>query len=59
MKTLIVVCIVVSALGFALGILIAEVVNNRKFWNRQNFMEKINRKFQKLIFYYYYKEVNI
>lgn len=41
MKTLIVVCIVVSALG----ILIAEVVNNRNFWNRQNFMEKINRKF--------------
>lgn len=45
MKTLIVVCIVVSSLGFALGILIAEVVNNREFWNRQNFMEKINRKF--------------
>ena len=45
MKTLIIVCIVGSALGFALGILIAEVVNNRKFWNRQNFMERINRKF--------------
>ena len=45
METLIVVCIVGSAICFALGILIAEVVNNRKFWNRQNFMEKINRKF--------------
>lgn len=45
MKTLIVVCIAASILGFALGILIAEVVNNREFWNRQNFMEKINRKF--------------
>lgn len=45
MKTLIVVCIVGSVLGFALGILIAEVVNNRNFLNRQNFMEKINRKF--------------
>lgn len=31
--------------SFALGILIAEIVNNRNFWNRQNFMEKINRKF--------------
>ena len=45
MKTLIIVCIVGSALGFVLGILIAEVVNNRKFLNRQNFMERINRKF--------------
>ena len=41
-----IVCIVVaSSLCFVLGILIAEVVNNRKFWNRQNFMEKINRTF--------------
>ena len=31
--------------SFVLGLLIAEVVNNRNFWNRQNFMEKINRKF--------------
>ena len=45
MKTLIIVCIVGSALCFVLGILIAEVVNNRKFLNRQNFMEEINRKF--------------
>ena len=45
MKTLIIVCMVGSALFFALGILIAEVVNNRSFLNRQNFMEKINRKF--------------
>ena len=50
MKTLIIVCIVGSALCFVLGILIAEVVNNRKFWNRQNFMERINRKFQALIY---------
>ena len=42
---LIVVCIVGFAVCFSLGIIIAEVVNNRKFWNRQNFMEKINRKF--------------
>ena len=40
------VCIIVaSGLCFALGLFIAEVVNNREFWNRQNFMEKINRKF--------------
>lgn len=45
MITLIVVCIVASSICFALGLLIAEVVNNRKFWNRQNFMEKINIKF--------------
>lgn len=45
MKTLIIVCIVASSICFVLGILIAEVVNNRNFWNRQNFMEKINRKF--------------
>ena len=45
MTTLIIVCIVASGLCFALGLLIAEVVNNREFWNRQNFMEKINRKF--------------
>ena len=45
MTTLIIVCIVGSALCFVLGLLIAEVVNNREFWNRQNFMEKINRKF--------------
>ena len=45
MKTLIIVCIAASILCFALGLLIEEVVNNREFWNRQNFMEKINRKF--------------
>lgn len=45
MTTLIIVCIVASSLCFALGLFIAEVVNNREFWNRQNFMEKINRKF--------------
>ena len=45
MTALIIVCIVASSLCFALGLLIAEVVNNREFWNRQNFMEKINRKF--------------
>ena len=31
MTTLIIVCIVASSLCFALGILIAEVVNNRNF----------------------------
>ena len=46
MTTLGIVCIIVaSGICFVLGILIAEIVNNRKFWNRQNFMEKINRKF--------------
>lgn len=46
MTTLGMVCIIVaSSICFILGILIAEVVNNREFWNRQNFMEKINRKF--------------
>ena len=43
MTTLVIVC--AFSLCFALGILIAEVANNREFWNRQNFMEKINRKF--------------
>lgn len=45
MTTFIIVCIVASSICFVLGLLIAEVVNNRNFWNRQNFMEKINRKF--------------
>ena len=45
MNTLIAICMVGSELCLAISKLIAEVVNNRSFWNRQNFMEKINRKF--------------
>lgn len=43
---MIAVTLVVTALAcFVVGWLIADGLNEKRFWDRQNFMEKINRRF--------------
>lgn len=39
--TLAVVCVA----SFAVGWIIADALSDKRFWERQNYMEKLNRKF--------------
>ena len=39
--TLVVVCLV----SFTVGYLIADGLRDKRYWDRQNYMEKLNRKF--------------
>lgn len=39
--TLVVICLA----SFIVGYLIADGLRDKRFWSRQNYMEKLNRKF--------------
>lgn len=43
---MVVVTLVVTALAsFVVGYVIADGLSDKRFWDRQNYMEKLNRKF--------------
>lgn len=42
MVALVITCSVLTVAGFVIGWVLAD---NKLFWDRQNYMEKINRKF--------------
>lgn len=45
-KVLAIIAVVIFAMSsIILGYLIGDSINEHKFWKRQNYMEKLNRKF--------------